>query len=95
MKSKIIFAVLLLVFAALTAIITVDVIHSAPIANDLAAETEAEAVIIAAEAQTKANELLSASLTESLLTQTYYEKRNGVLPTVIGSDNANLLIGVN
>ena len=64
-------------------------------ANIAKAQAEAEAIIIAAEAQAKANQLLSESLTETLLTQTYYEKWNGVLPQVVGSDNANLLIGVN
>ena len=50
------------------------------------AEAEAKAVIIAAEAQAKANELLAASITDTILEQMYYEKWNGVLPSVYGAE---------
>ena len=49
-------------------------------------EAEAKAVIIAAEAQAKANELLAASITDTILEQMYYEKWNGVLPSVYGAE---------
>lgn len=55
------------------------------------AEAEAQAVIIAAEAQAKANELLSASLTDEILAQLYYEKWNGELPYVYGSEGGNMI----
>lgn len=49
------------------------------------AEAEAEAVLIAAEAEAKANELVSASLTDKLIEKMKYEQWNGQLPTVTGS----------
>lgn len=51
------------------------------------AQADAEAVIIAAEAQAKANELLSKSITDEILEQMYYEKWNGVLPSVYGAQD--------
>lgn len=55
------------------------------------AEAEAKAVIIAAEAQAKANELLTESITDSILEKMYYEKWNGVLPTVYGATDGTLI----
>jgi hypothetical protein len=55
-------------------------------ANIAKAEAEAQSILIAAEAQAKANKLLSESLTDKILTQMYYEKWNGVLPHVYGAD---------
>ena len=55
-------------------------------ANIAKAEAEAEAILIAAEAQAKANKLLSESLTDKILEKMYYEKWNGKLPEVYGSD---------
>lgn len=49
------------------------------------AEAEAEAVLIAAEAEAKANELVSASLTDKLIEKMKYEQWNGQLPTVTGN----------
>ena len=64
-------------------------------ANIAKAEAEAEAILIAAEAQAKANRLLSESLTNEILTQMYYEKWNGILPTVYGSDGMLLQVPTN
>ena len=64
-------------------------------ANIAKAEAEAEAILIAAEAQAKANRLLSESLTDEILTQMYYEKWNGILPTVYGSDGMLLQVPTN
>ena len=63
-------------------------------ANLAKAEAEAEAMIIAAEAQAEANRILSESLTDELLQQQYYEKWDGKLPIVIGSDNSSLIMDV-
>lgn len=48
------------------------------------AQAKADAKIIAAEADKKANELKQQSLTEGILKQQYIEKWNGVLPQVSG-----------
>lgn len=49
----------------------------------LKAEYEAEAKIVAAEAEAKANELLERSLTDRILQEMYLDKWNGVLPQVV------------
>ena len=62
--------------------------------NDAAiakAEAEAKAMIMLAEAEAKANELLSNSLTQFLLQKMYYEKWNGVLPYIYGSDTTPIV----
>ena len=64
-------------------------------ANIAKAEAEAEAILIAAEAQAEANRLLAESLTNNILSQMYYEKWNGVLPTVYGAENNLLQIPTN
>lgn len=51
------------------------------------AEAEAQAIIIAAEAEAEANDLLSNSITDEILEQMYYEKWNGVLPSVYGAQD--------
>ena len=56
------------------------------------AEAEAEAIIIEAQAQAEANRLLSEFLTDEVLKQQYYEKWDGKLPTVMGGDDASLII---
>jgi len=56
-------------------------------ANIAKAEAEAQAIIIAAEAQAEANKVLAESITDKILTQMYYEKWNGVLPTVMSDGN--------
>ena len=50
------------------------------------AEAEAEAVLIAARAEAEANKLLEQSITNAILEKMYYEKWNGVLPTVYGAE---------
>lgn len=62
-------------------------------ANIAKAEAEAQAIIIAAEAQAEANRLLSESLTDKILAKMYYEKWNGILPTVYG-DGSNTIVQV-
>ena len=56
------------------------------------AEAEAQAIIIEAQAQAEANRLLSESLNDRLLKQQYYEKWDGKLPTVMGGNDASLII---
>lgn len=62
-------------------------------ANLAKAQAEAEAILIAAQAQAEANRLLAESLTPAILAQMYYEKWNGVLPTVYG-DDTNAIVQV-
>ena len=57
-------------------------------ANIAKAEAEAKAIIMMAEAEAEANRKLSASLTNEVLEKMYYDKWDGVLPTVYGTDNA-------
>lgn len=64
-------------------------------ANLAKAEAEAKAILIAAESQAEANRLLSESLTDKILTKMYYEKWNGILPSVYGADDALLQIPTN
>lgn len=52
----------------------------------IAARAEAEAVKIAAEAQAEANTKLAESLTDEVLASKYYDKWNGELPYVYGSE---------
>lgn len=56
------------------------------------AQADAEAIIIAAEAQAKANRLLSNSITDEILEKMYYEKWNGVLPSVYGAQDTLIQI---
>ena len=60
-------------------------------ANIAKAEAEAQAILIAAQAQAEANRLLAESLTPEILAQMYYEKWNGVLPTVYGDDTNTIV----
>lgn len=60
----------------------------------IAAKADAEAKLIAAEATAEANRKLSESLTKEVLTQLYYEKWNGVLPTVYGAEGTLMEIPV-
>lgn len=53
----------------------------------LQAQAEAEAIRIAAEAEAEANLKLAASLTPELIEMMKYDKWNGQLPTVTGSDS--------
>lgn len=64
-------------------------------ANIAKAEAEAQATLIAAEAQAEANRLLAESLTNNILAQMYYEKWNGVLPSVYGADEMLLQVPTN
>jgi regulator of protease activity HflC (stomatin/prohibitin superfamily) len=61
-------------------------------AKKIAAMAEAEALKILADAQAEANRVLAESLTEEILAQMYYEKWNGVLPYVYGSDGTIIQI---
>ena len=63
-------------------------------ANLAKAEADAKAVIMAAEAEAQANELLSKSLTSALLEKMYYEKWNGELPYIYGGDGMTPIIQV-
>lgn len=58
------------------------------------AEAKAESTIIAAEAEAKANRLLSESLTDELLAYQYYEKWDGKLPGVMAGSDTNVMLGV-
>ena len=51
------------------------------------AQINAEALLITAEAEAAANKVIAASLTKELIEQQKYEKWNGALPTVSGSDS--------
>ena len=57
-------------------------------ANIAKAEADAQAIILTAEAEAEANRKLAESLTASVLEKMYYDKWNGILPTVYGADNA-------
>ena len=52
----------------------------------LKAEAEAEALKIAAEAEAEANKKIAASLTKELVEKIKYERWDGKLPEVQGSD---------
>ena len=58
------------------------------------AEADAMATIMAAEAQAKANSLLSESMTPALLEKMYYEKWDGKLPYIYGGDGMTPIIQV-
>ena len=60
-------------------------------ANIAKAEAEAQAILIAAQAQAEANKLLAESLSNNLLEQMYYEKWNGELPYIYGSDTTPII----
>ena len=53
-------------------------------ANLAKAEADAKAELELAKAKAEANRLLTESLTPQILEQMYYQKWNGVLPTVVG-----------
>lgn len=52
------------------------------------AQGEADAIKVKADAEAEANQKLSQSLTDSVLQNKFYEKWNGQLPTVTGSNSA-------
>jgi regulator of protease activity HflC (stomatin/prohibitin superfamily) len=54
------------------------------------AEADARALMIAAEAEAAANELLTKSLTEQVLESKFYDKWDGKLPQVMGEGSAIL-----
>lgn len=60
-------------------------------ANIAKAEADAKAMIMLAEAEAKANQLMSQSLTKEILAQMYYEKWDGKLPYLYGSDENTLI----
>ena len=55
------------------------------------AEADATTTIMAAEAQAKANGLLSESMTPALLEKMYYEKWNGELPYIYGDSTTPIV----
>lgn len=57
------------------------------------AEATAEAELIKAEAEAKANKLLEESLTDGILQSKFYDKWNGVLPSVMGENTVITDIG--
>lgn len=62
-------------------------------ANIAKSQADAEAILIAAKAQAEANRLLSESLTDEILSQLYYEKWDGKLPTYYsGGDDENVSV---
>ena len=61
-------------------------------ANIAKAEAEAQALILTAQAQAEANRILSESLTDKVLQQMYYEKWNGKLPDVMGSEDLSVIV---
>lgn len=58
------------------------------------AEAEARAMILKAEAEAEANRVLAESLSDAILKKEYYDKWNGVLPTVYGADGNVLQIPI-
>lgn len=60
-------------------------------ANLAKAEAEAKAMLMLAQAQADANRLLSESLTDEILAQMYYEKWDGKLPYLYGTDGNTLI----
>ena len=58
----------------------------------LQAKADAEAKKIAAEGEAEANRIISASLTDEVLKQMYYEKWNGVLPNTIAGNSTGVMI---
>lgn len=56
----------------------------------IAADAEAYEIRIRAEAEAEANEKIASSLTDKIIEKMYYDKWNGELPMVVGSEN-NLL----
>lgn len=57
------------------------------------AEADAEAVLVAAEAEKKANELLQKSLTPEILQEQWIEKWNGETPDVVSGDS-DIMLGI-
>lgn len=51
------------------------------------AKAKAEAMKIAAEAEAEANKIVAGSITDKIIEKLFYEKWDGKLPTVVGSDD--------
>ena len=60
-------------------------------ANIAKAEAEAQAKIIAAEAEAEANRKIAESLNDDILAKMYYERWDGVLPTVYGDGTSTIV----
>ena len=58
------------------------------------AQGQAEAKIIAAEAEAEANKKISQSINGNILSNKYYEKWDGKLPTTVVNDDAGVLLNV-
>ena len=55
-------------------------------------EANAKAKVLVAEAEAEANKLLEQSLTDEILQEMYIEKWNGVLPSVVTGEDANIML---
>lgn len=62
--------------------------------NIAKAEADAEAKIKSAEAEAKANKMLEKSLTDGVIKSRYIEKWNGKMPSVVTSEDGNIMIGI-
>jgi regulator of protease activity HflC (stomatin/prohibitin superfamily) len=60
--------------------------------NKLKAEYDAQAKLVTAEAEAKANELLDRSITEEILQDKYLEKWDGKLPQVVAGDDMSMIL---
>ena len=58
------------------------------------AEAQAKKLIVAAEAEKKANELKQQSLTPAILQKMWIEKWNGTVPTVMTNGNSNTFLDI-
>lgn len=58
------------------------------------AEAQAHAILSVAEAQSQANELLTVSLTDSILRRMWIDKWDGILPTYMLGQDATLLLDI-
>ena len=56
-------------------------------AQVIAAQGQADSLVIQAQAEAEANELLSKSLTDKILEKMYYDRWDGILPSVVGSES--------
>ena len=57
-------------------------------------EAEAKKILIAAEAEKKANELRTQALTPAILQQMWIEKWNGKLPVTMAGSESRMLLNI-
>ena len=58
------------------------------------AQANADAMLIEAQAEAEANNIISKSLNTNIINKMYYDKWNGELPDVVGSDSAVIIKSV-